>query len=642
MPEFEVAEGPPFFGRPDFELFITISEKQINTDSQGLPYEGCQLDIPELFEGCSFCVRGICLHCQEGWQYIEQDQECLPICGDFKLVQNEECDDGNLIPYDGFYQCQYSCPLFCKQCINGKCIECEQTQQLINGLCLFVCNQIKIYSVQQYTGCFNHIDNIQDNGYYQHTLFNQDNLKLFQNEFLDCNLLNYGIFGFNFNQCRLHNIQLCKNQSWDICLECIDGFQLTKSKQQCISICNDGQIVEFEVCDDGNVIQFDGCYKCQLSCQLECSNCVNQQCLQCIEGWDLIENQCLPNCGDGITVQTEQCDDGNQEVGDGCYECQAECSYCEICNYYNKCQVCQEHFHSVQQICLPICGDNYVESGLEECDDGNQIQYDGCYNCQLECDIRCQKCIYGQCKDICKYDELEIDGKCFKFISEDKYTINSNDCSNGCQECLQDECLFCLQNYILYRGLCYESECGNGIIEPLEDCDDGNSINNDGCSNQCKIEYNWNCFSKDQQVNQCFSITQASLEYLNQTNYYQYIQLLYSKKIILGNNSVIENFSAKDSFRILGLKSDEYLIKCNPKVPISQNEFKNIQYEFQIYFYYQINTNLIFNIQLNETILDENQMLILPTNLSIELKVPKILTMSQLTALRLQKQLAIV
>ncbi|CAD8190189.1 unnamed protein product [Paramecium pentaurelia] len=194
MPQYQVTEGTPFFGSPDFELFIT-QKKQIYID-QGLPFEGCQLDITKFVEGCAFCVRNECLHCQDGWQYIEQDQKCSPICGDQKIVQNELCDDGNLIPYDGCYQCQYSCPLFCKNCIKGKCIECEQPQNLINGLCLFVCDQFKMTSVLQYTGCFYYVDNFEVNGYYQHTIFNQDNLKYFQNQFLDCNLLQYGIFGF--------------------------------------------------------------------------------------------------------------------------------------------------------------------------------------------------------------------------------------------------------------------------------------------------------------------------------------------------------------------------------------------------------------------------------------------------------------
>ncbi|USN51992.1 MAG: DUF4215 domain-containing protein [Myxococcales bacterium] len=37
--------------------------------------------------------------------------------------------------------------------------------------------------------------------------------------------------------------------------------------------------------------------------------------------------------------------------------------------------------------------------------------------------------------------------------------------------------------------LCTCSFCGNGINESGEECDDGNSISEDGCSNTCRIEY---------------------------------------------------------------------------------------------------------------------------------------------------------
>lgn len=30
--------------------------------------------------------------------------------------------------------------------------------------------------------------------------------------------------------------------------------------------------------------------------------------------------------------------------------------------------------------------------------------------------------------------------------------------------------------------------CGDGIVAGLEQCDDGNNVNNDGCSSTCTIE----------------------------------------------------------------------------------------------------------------------------------------------------------
>ncbi len=35
--------------------------------------------------------------------------------------------------------------------------------------------------------------------------------------------------------------------------------------------------------------------------------------------------------------------------------------------------------------------------------------------------------------------------------------------------------------------------CGNGVLDPGEQCDDGNTNNGDGCSATCQIEAGWNC-----------------------------------------------------------------------------------------------------------------------------------------------------
>ena len=35
--------------------------------------------------------------------------------------------------------------------------------------------------------------------------------------------------------------------------------------------------------------------------------------------------------------------------------------------------------------------------------------------------------------------------------------------------------------------------CGDGIIERIEECDDGNTVSGDGCSVSCQIEANWSC-----------------------------------------------------------------------------------------------------------------------------------------------------
>ena len=37
------------------------------------------------------------------------------------------------------------------------------------------------------------------------------------------------------------------------------------------------------------------------------------------------------------------------------------------------------------------------------------------------------------------------------------------------------------------------SSCGNGVLDGVENCDDNNQLNNDGCSQLCQKETGWNC-----------------------------------------------------------------------------------------------------------------------------------------------------
>jgi cysteine-rich repeat protein len=44
----------------------------------------------------------------------------------------------------------------------------------------------------------------------------------------------------------------------------------------------------------------------------------------------------------------------------------------------------------------------------------------------------------------------------------------------------------------------YNPWCGNGVLDPREECDDGNAKNGDGCSSLCQIEINYVCPSPGQ------------------------------------------------------------------------------------------------------------------------------------------------
>jgi cysteine-rich repeat protein len=193
---------------------------------------------------------------------------------------------------------------------------------------------------------------------------------------------------------------------------------------------------------------------------------------------ELIEG-CTAVCGNGIVEEGEDCDDGNNINGDGCS------STCQL-----------EHVPSV-------CGDGVVE-GIEECDDGNTISGDGCSStCQLE--------LPG-----CGNGIVEEGEEC-----DDGNNINGDGCTSSClDECFHisdisswSECIdgyrYGTPVYSYYPGLpadhpnctdlptvmpCF---CGDNFTDSGEECDDGNNVSGDGCSSTCFIEcrypktYDW-------------------------------------------------------------------------------------------------------------------------------------------------------
>ncbi|EKX37042.1 hypothetical protein GUITHDRAFT_145287 [Guillardia theta CCMP2712] len=66
------------------------------------------------------------------------------------------------------------------------------------------------------------------------------------------------------------------------------------------------------------------------------------------------------------------------------------------------------------------------------------------------------------------------------------------------------------------------STCGNGILEPTEGCDDGNTFNNDGCSSTCTVEAYWTCSSQEGATSVCSMLVipkWTGLSVLSGTNY---------------------------------------------------------------------------------------------------------------------------
>ena len=57
-----------------------------------------------------------------------------------------------------------------------------------------------------------------------------------------------------------------------------------------------------------------------------------------------------------------------------------------------------------------------------------------------------------------------------------------------------------------YRNLGGDAECGNNNVEPKEECDDGNTLPGDGCTDICVLELGWDCTPKTTQPTVCASV----------------------------------------------------------------------------------------------------------------------------------------
>ncbi len=124
------------------------------------------------------------------------------------------------------------------------------------------------------------------------------------------------------------------------------------------------------------------------------------------------------------------------------------------------------------------CGDGVIQSG-EACDDQNQQNGDGCdSSCQVEAGWQCAEepsvCVY-----LCGNGTLDPGEEC------EGADLNGASCATvpggftgGTLAC-GGSCQFNTTGCIL-------PGCGNGEVGPGEDCDDGNSSNEDDCLNNCQ------------------------------------------------------------------------------------------------------------------------------------------------------------
>jgi len=183
-------------------------------------------------------------------------------------------------------------------------------------------------------------------------------------------------------------------------------------------------------------------------------------------GWVMEE---VTNCGNGVVEPGDACDDGNHNPGDGCDE------------------TCTQE---------GTCGDGIKDAG-ESCDDGNKNSGDGCSDtCQNESTVpRTGRCGNDRVDAGEQCDDGVNNGTPGSFCTEQctwqQRTIPRNFCGDGNLNPLAEQCDD--GNRVSGDGcsdMCEVEaiECGNERVEAGEECDDGNLIDCDDCSSICEIE----------------------------------------------------------------------------------------------------------------------------------------------------------
>lgn len=201
----------------------------------------------------------------------------------------------------------------------------------------------------------------------------------------------------------------------------------------------------------------------------------------------------LGSCGDGTLDPGEACDDGNDVDTDGCRN---DCSVasCGDGVVHEGVEACDDGNDVDTDACrnacaLARCGDGVVWEGMEACDDGNAENLDACRN----------DCVLPTCGD-----GIVDDGE----ACDDGNEVDTDDCRTGClpamcgdgvvhegvEECDDgddDDGDACLTG-------CVAARCGDGVLHRgAEDCDDGNDVQTDACLTGCVVAFCGDGFVQD-------------------------------------------------------------------------------------------------------------------------------------------------
>ncbi|MCS6898603.1 MAG: DUF4215 domain-containing protein [Myxococcales bacterium] len=437
-----------------------------NQDNTDACVEGCKSAI------CGDGFVGPGEACDDGNQ--DETDGCtsackLITCGNGQLDEGEECDDGNK---DNSDECIDTClNAACGDSFTGPGEECDDGNQDNTDACTNTCTNAVcgdgIVSVGE--EC--------DDG-------NQDNIDACTNTCKNA------VCGDGFLQAGVEECDDGNQDNTDACTNTCKN-----------AVCGDGIVGPGEQCDDGNKNNNDGCKN---DCSdAACGDGVTGPGEECDDGNQVNTDACTNTCrnaacGDGFLQAGEECDDGNSNNNDGCTNsCKLDCNgpgeildkNTGVC-YFASSQ--EATWAAARAACLargPGWDLSAPTTDAERAFVATNVKPAGV-----------QVWLAGR----------EIGGAANDGINAWKWVTGetwgypahgtpwsgpgnpSNDSSSDCVEMSDDDGSFndiscnTSSRYLCERTPFDAPKCRNGKVEAGEQCDDGNSIDGDGCLNNCR------------------------------------------------------------------------------------------------------------------------------------------------------------
>ena len=436
-------------------------------------------------EECRACKEGYYLfdgvcyqQCPGGT--VEYEGIMCKICTDNceRCLDIDTCDECE--PPYGLYkgECYDPCPIGmfnnngqCENCGVGGCLHC--TDKFTCGECLppkFLCGNKCVdtlpsgtYPIDEKT-CGLCKDECEECSAYDICKKCRDGYFLFE-ERICLASCPYGFRNDHNSRKCIPCISHCKRCSVDgQCDECYEEYVLLDNRE-CGLSCPTGQVPFKGVCIP--CTHQDTCAVC------DANNVDN--CIDCITPYVLLPNKtCGADCGFYYYP-----DDNNV-----CQPCQR--SDCMMCKSDGTCIQCKpgKYLFNNNIDCVYPCPDGYIEDGdvCTKCDSN-------CRKCLLDNKSTCTACYYP--------DYLLREGTCVEKECGDYYYQNKETCEHcieGCLECTNSySCKYCdvVNGYYFKDGIC------------VEDCGEGYRMNKQGYCEKCDVSYCGVCKSSSATCDAC-------------------------------------------------------------------------------------------------------------------------------------------